>query len=359
MTSNLRKWVLWVPSVLWIYSFLGVTANGAPFRFDVDTPPPRKLSETNLFLDVARQIPNQGLEPYTLNTPLFSDYAEKHRFLYLPPGTKAVYDGEEAFEFPVGTVIVKTFSFARDLRDPAKGERIIETRLLVRKSSGWAGYPYIWNEDLSEARLAVAGGIVEVSWTHTDGLGQSIRYIVPNINQCKQCHEKNGALEPIGPKARHLNRAFDYAEGPENQIERWTRVGLLTGAPADPKSIPSVCDWENSEDGTTEERARAWLDINCANCHNPEGSAKNAGLNLTYGSRDPVELGVKKDPVAAGPGTGGRAHGIEPGFPDLSILLFRIETSEPAIMMPPMPRRLVHAEAVDLIRQWIEEMPMK
>jgi uncharacterized repeat protein (TIGR03806 family) len=346
-----------VSCVLWLsVSFEGST-DAAPFQFDVDAPPPKQLSETNLFLDVARQIPNRGFEPYDLNTPLFSDYAGKYRFVYVPPGKEAVYDEEEEFEFPVGTVIAKTFSFLNDLRDPSAGERIVETRLLVRKTSGWAGYPYIWNEDLTEARLAVAGGISEVSWTHTDGNGRFIEYIIPNVNQCKQCHEKNGAIVPIGPKARHLNRTNPYPEGAENQIERWTRLGLLTGVPADPESIPRVCDWGNPDDGTTEERARAWLDINCANCHNPEGSAKNAGLDLTYGPRDPVELGVKKDPVAAGPATGGRAHGIEPGSPDLSILLFRIETSEPAIMMPPMPRRLVHAEAADLIRKWIAEMP--
>ena len=79
-------------------------------------------------------MPAEGVIPYDLNSALFSDYAEKFRFVKLPAGTHATYRDADAFEFPVGTVIAKTFAYPRDARDPSKGRRLIETRILEARA---------------------------------------------------------------------------------------------------------------------------------------------------------------------------------------------------------------------------------
>jgi uncharacterized repeat protein (TIGR03806 family) len=340
---------------------LGMLAPAAPavgpVSVPVDGPPARMISEYNLFKDPQRQIPNDGVLPYDLNTPLFTDYAAKHRFVWMPEGSPAAYHGEEAFDFPVGTVLVKTFGYLHDMRDPSKGERLLETRLLIRQPAGWRALPYIWNEEGTDARLAVAGGRFEVSWIHNDGSTRDIRYLVPNMNQCKECHANQDVIQPIGPKARHLNKDYAYADGTANQLSRWHEHGFLDALPSAPETLPRAVNAADTGSGTLEQRARAWLDVNCAHCHNPKGPAFTSGLDLSLTQTDPHRLGFLKPPVAAGRGSGGHRFGIEPGKPDHSILVHRIESTELGVMMAPVGRTIVDDEGVALIREWITSMP--
>src|SRR5262249_23537989 len=142
----------------------------------------------------------------------------KYRFVKLPPSGRAKYHETDVFDFPVGTVLVKTFAMPHDLRQPAKGQRLIETRLLIRKPGGWIGLPYIWNDDATDAVLEGIGGTREMRWTHTDGKARTENYIIPSKNQCMSCHENQRVMLPIGPRARHLNRDYPYADGKENQL---------------------------------------------------------------------------------------------------------------------------------------------
>jgi uncharacterized repeat protein (TIGR03806 family) len=319
--------------------------------------PFQKLSQYGLFTgDPAAQQPAPGVIPYDLNSALFSDYAEKFRFIKLPAGSNATYEPDGVFEFPVGTIIAKTFAYPHDARDPSKGRRLIETRILKHDPDGWVGLPYVWNEAQSEATLDVAGDTVNVSWVHADGEPRSNNYIIPNSNQCKGCHKAGETMLPIGPKARHLNRDFDYDSGKDNQLAHWTRLGVLSGAP-DPNEAPRLPVWEDPKSGTLDARARAWLEINCAHCHNPEGPARNSGLDLLAAQRNPTSFGVNKPPVAAGIGSGGLAYDIVPGQPDQSILAYRIASTHPGVMMPELGKRLVHKEGVALVREWIATMP--
>lgn len=359
------RWLLAGSIVTGILALAGgverhIAAADAPFppvHLDLEQRFVRNISEYNLFLDNQRQEPNTGLVPYDLTTPLFTDYAHKHRFVYLPPGASAVYDPRDPFDFPVGTILIKTFSYLRDIRDPAQGEDIVETRLLIHKEEGWIGLPYIWDEDMREARLAVAGGNRDVEWIHFDGERRRINYLIPNMNQCKQCHEIGGRLQPIGPAARFLNKTFDYSDGPENQLARWQRIGYLEGAPENPEEAPRAPVWDDPATGGVAERARAWLDINCAHCHNPDGPGHTSGLDLRMWVEEAARYGVMKPPVAAGQGSGGLRFGIVPGDPDASILVHRIESTEPGVMMPTTPHRLAHTEGAALIREWIAGMP--
>lgn len=180
-------------------------------------------------------------------------------------------------------------------------------------------------------------------------------YVMPNLNQCKGCHNRAEILMPIGPSARQLNGDITYADTRANQLTYWQQHGLLTGLP-DMASVPKAPVWNDPATGTLEARARAWLDINCAHCHRPDGPAATSGLNLRATETNPTAMGILKTPVAAGRGSGGRQFDIVPGKPDESILLYRIESTDPGIMMPEVARKVTHREGVALMREWIREM---
>ena len=318
-------------------------------------PFPNKLSAWRLFIgDPAALKPNAGVIPYDLNTPLFSDYATKYRFVWMPPGTSATYNDTEAFDFPVGTIFSKTFAFPD--ADQGGKQRIIETRLLVKGQSGWVTLPYVWNREQTEATLDVAADPATVHWVHPSGTRYTIDYVIPNTNQCKGCHDRSKTVTPIGPKARNLNKDFSYPEGRFNQLAYWTKVGYLKGAPP-PDRAPKLAVWDDPLTGTLDARARAYLDTNCGHCHNPRGPANTTGLYLTAAQTDPMRLGLCKVPVSAGQGSGDLLFDVVQGKPEESILIHRMESTTPKIMMPELGRSMVHQEGVALIREWIASLP--
>ncbi|MEX0954346.1 MAG: SO2930 family diheme c-type cytochrome [Rhizobiaceae bacterium] len=320
----------------------------------LDKRPPKLLSEFGFFADAKAQKPSEGVVPFALNTPLFSDKALKFRFVHVPDGEAAQYVADEAFEFPVGTALIKSFAFPADFREPDKDIRLIETRVLLRHEDGWQAWTYLWNEDENDAELNIAGAKVPIDTIAEDGSPLAIAYSVPNKNQCKGCHAFNEEITPLGPKARNLNGDFAHVDGTRNQLAYWIDLGILTGAP-DVAEISATPDWRD-EDADLDTRARAWLDVNCAHCHRREGPASNSGLFLTQGEENRTALGVLKRPVAAGRGSGDREFDIKPGDPDGSILIYRVESTEPGIMMPELGRSLADPEAVDLLREWVSAM---
>ena len=208
------------------------------------------------------------------------------------------------------------------------------------------------------ANAGVASDRLEaVTLVGADGSREQADYAVPDQNQCAGCHGddmKTRKLHPLGPKARHLNRDFAYADGTANQLARWTQVGYLTGAPA-PAAAPRNADWLDASQ-PLDARARAYLDINCGHCHNPKGPGNTSGLWLDAATQEPLRLGRCKLPIAAGKGTGDFSHDIVPGQPDASILTYRMVSEDPAAMMPELGRSVVHDEGVQLIRDWIASM---
>jgi len=348
----------------------------APVRFIADGRP-EHLSDWHLLnVSGGRLAPNAGVLPYDLVTPLFSDYAHKLRTVWMPAAVSAKYSADKAFEFPVGTILSKTFYYPRASGDadavlktydaepgaPAAGldlsrVRLVETRLLVRRAEGWTALPYVWNADQSEAELQRTGDEKALDLVDAQGHGQKFTYVVPNENQCASCHVtnlKSGEFAPLGPKARNLNRALAYTDGSENQIARWARAGFLAGVPAG--ELPRAADWRD-EKTPIAERARTYLDVNCAHCHQTGGTAGNTSLRLDALGPADWSLGLCKPSVAAGKGTGDRIHDIVPGRPDDSILPFRLASTEGGVMMPELGRSTVHQEGVQLIRDWIAAMP--
>lgn len=325
-------------------------------RFDPAGEPEEWLSAYGFFTgNPADHQPAHRVVPYDLISPLFSDYAEKKRFVFVPEGKTATYDSTEVFDLPVGSALIKTFYY------PVEGgsERLIETRVLLRREQGWEALPYRWNEAQTDARLALAGGKTSVRIQANSGMeSQEISYLIPNKNQCKGCHNVSGALQPIGPKARNLNHNFNYGDGTRNQLEHWQAMTLLNDLPAEPAFIPTLADYGDPHESTTD-RALAYLEINCGHCHRPEGPANHSGLHLSTLEEDPVHLGVWKAPVAAGKGSGGLLVDIHPGRPDSSILLYRMQEADPGIRMPELGRQIAHQEGIALIRDWIAAMDPK
>lgn len=297
--------------------------------------------------------------PYDVNSALFSDYAFKHRSIWIPPGTAIRYRDPEYLDLPVGSVITKTFTYPFDFRDPAKGERFLETRLLIHRPSGWVALTYLWDPVTKEAYLKRGGAFLETEWISLEGQLVHHTYFVPDLKQCKGCHsETEHVVTPLGVKARQLNREFLYPDGVRrHQLFYLKELGMLEGLGEDPHEIPLLPPWED-ERYTLEERARSYLEANCAHCHNPQGPARSSGLYLYATVTNPVEYGICKTPVAAGRGAGpDRRYDIVPGNPDASILIFRMESLDPTIMMPEIGRRLSHREAIALLRAWIASIP--
>lgn len=296
---------------------------------------PRKLSDFGFFQNPAQQIPAANVVPYRLNIPLYSDGAEKLRFLYLPAGSQAMEAGEGLLELPVGAALIKTFAFGA-----GDDRQLIETRVLLRRADGWLALPYKWNDEQTDARLAIAGARVDLATP----AGEDISYRVPNKNQCKECHGVNGQVVPIGPKARNLSAGW---------LEELAAAGKLNAVPTGHDQLPL---WENRETADLTASARGYLDVNCAHCHRPGATASNSGLDLRWEQDNPHALGVNKRPVAAGRGSGGHLFDIVPGDADSSIMTFRMRSNEAGVAMPELGKTTIDQDGADIVKRWIEEM---
>lgn len=328
----------------------GFTRQKAPAA----TRAPETLSAFGFFKGELKALqPAPGVIPYSLQTPLFSNYAEKARFIKFPEGTSATYNPTEVFDLPVGTYLIKHFYYPNDFREPQKGRRIMETRIMMRDEQGWQTWPYIWNDAQTDAYYDPTGQTMQVNYINGAGKKISTSYLVPNKNQCKGCHLQKNTVMPIGIAAKHLNSTYTYAEGNMNQLQYWQQQGILKQVPE--TNIAANANWQD-ESLPLNDRARAYLDINCGHCHRPDGPANTSGLFLYAYEKNPTALGILKTPVAAGRGSGNRKHDIVPGKPDASILLFRMETNDPGIAMPEIGREQLHAEGISLIREWIRQM---
>lgn len=375
----------------------------------VDCP---NLADYNLFADDEdpRSLPHERGVPYVLNSKLFSDHAVKYRVLFTPPGKHAEYQDQKshgnnaAILFPVGTVIAKTFAHANE----AEGkEKVIETRLLIKRVNNngnafWRGLPYAWEVDdngKSVAKLAMGGLTTSVSWHFRDvdsgklEVGYTDSYSVPDANTCVTCHgndDRPAGAAPIGPKVRFLNRPYkpetsfmgqagQAAYPPVNQLQYWVDRGLLRGAPEleiEPNTqiasnveyvprwnVPGDAGHPKGSDEDIEGRIRAYLEVNCQHCHNRHGTAKNTGFYLDSFRDVNASFGICKSPTAAGhSGTCGRGYVVVPGNADASILECRMAHPEkgvpydPARAMAPVARSVMHEEAVELLRNWINHV---
>ena len=326
---------------------------------NLELVPYAKLSDYHFFKDdLKNHIPAIGVLPYEPASSLFSDYAHKMRFVWLPKNTQATYNGDDnVFEFPVGSVLIKTFYY--DNVQPNNTRKIIETRLLIRKTDGWNAYDYIWNDEQSEANLDTVeqGVFVPIEWKE-NGITKTTTYKIPSQTECITCHKINpnqttgGEMTiPIGPKPQNLNTNYNYDTGIQNQIEKWKNVGYLGNDV--PTNIYSTVNWLDTSK-TLEQRAKSYIDINCAHCHRTGGHCDYVNMRLNYSNTNQNTYGVCMVPlfyVENGPFV---INGSNAGH---SEMIKRIETDQEDLMMPIIGRTLIHTEGVQLITDWINSLP--
>ncbi|UQA62220.1 SO2930 family diheme c-type cytochrome [Polyangium aurulentum] len=346
------------------FAFLpGCGAEGGGASTPAPKPDPAEipydtLSQYGFFSgNMADSKPAPGVIPYTVAAPLWSDGAGKERFIVLPEGKKATFGKDETWSLPDGTIIIKNFHFPLDAREPSGARRLIETRLLIRdegEDEGWTAHTYVWNDEQTEARRTIAGKQVTVDFIDTQGKPASQQYLVPNTNQCGNCHERDDRYELLGLVTPQVNFDLPDAAGEKNQLARLAAAGMFDAA------LPPLADLPRLPDplgnAPLDERARAYLHANCSHCHRPGGGGGASGLVLLATETNPTHYGVCKGSVAAGAGTGSHDYDIVPGMPDESIMPFRMRSTDPEIKMPEIPNLVPDDAGVELITAWIAAM---
>jgi uncharacterized repeat protein (TIGR03806 family) len=345
--------------------FLVACSESPPVFHDIERP--LRLSDWQLFaMDANELVPSESSIVFRPNNPLFTDYAHKLRTLWVPQSLQADIVNDE-INYPVGSVLSKTFYYPRSssttlIKVADSGlqkinlseNQLIETRLLVRKVDGWDAFGYVWNDEQTEAFLRVAGASKQVSLLDQDSTQTTdFTYFVPNENQCAGCHttvHPDGDMHPLGALFSQLN--VDVSTDIASPLEQMVQRGWLS----DEQVFPRSKSWQDHS-ASLDDRALAYLNMQCGHCHNPEGAADTSGLILDNSQTLAINRGVCKPPVAAGGGAGDLRYGIVPGQPEESILLYRMRSDKPDEMMPELGRSLIHSEGVDLISRWIAEMP--
>lgn len=319
--------------------------------FNLESMPYPTLSEYQFFSENLNTLePNFGVIPYTLNATLFSDYAKKKRFIWMPNNTEATYVSDDVpLNFPTGTILIKNFYYDNVL--PNNETQIIETRLMIKKEAEWVFANYVWNAEQTEASLDMNGSFVNLDWQNEDEV-KSIQYRIPSAAECHTCHKVMEIAQPIGPKPRNLNLIFNYADGPENQLEKLVNLGYLENTL--PNAIETMPNF-NDASQSLNLRARAYLDINCAHCHSEETHCAYRPMRFDFSdTEDATNLGICVDPDTNLSSDLG--HIVEPGDPRKSVLHFRLNSTEPSNRMPLLGRATIHTEGVELIEEWITSL---
>lgn len=320
-------------------------------NFELGEVPYATLSEYNFFSGVMKDLnPVLGVLPYDLNSTLFTDYAHKKRFIWMPEGTKANYNSDfTPLDFPVGSVLIKNFYY--DNVQPSNTTFIIETRLMYMTADGWDFAKYVWNDEQTEATFTNAGSFKDIEWIE-NGITNNVSYRVPSRNECFTCHNKFGTPVPIGPKPQNLNRDLSYPDGStSNQLQKMIDVGYLENNL--PTSIISTVNWED-ETLDLNLRLRSYLDINCAHCHSEESYCEYRPMRFAFHeNEDDTNKGVCVQPDTQIDGT---SHIVVPGNLEASVMRFRVTSIEEQNRMPLLGRTLKHEEGVRLIEEWINSL---
>lgn len=331
-----------------------------PDRLELDPSefPYATLSSYGFFKGaMALQQPAVGVLPYAPINALFSDYAHKFRFVWMPAGVSATYDGDnKVLDFPDGTVLIKTFYY--DHVQPADARRIVETRLLFKRNGAWEFANYVWNTEQTEASFDLAGSTTPITWVDDNGTTRNVTYRIPSHAECLTCHKDEGMAIPIGPKPQNLNSTYPYATGdlahtpPQNQLRRWQQEGYLSAG--FPKNIETVARWDDPALDLMS-RVRGYVDINCAHCHREGSHCDYRPMRFAYHeSADPVNLGVcvpPDDPLLPQ-----HTFIVARGNVARSLLHYRINSTDESVRMPLLGRTLIHDEGVALITEWITSL---
>jgi uncharacterized repeat protein (TIGR03806 family) len=221
----------------------------------------------------------------------------KQRLVYIPDGTQVTHIDNGIPDFPEGSILVKTFYYPVDERDATQGHQVIETRLEILSDGEWNVGTYVWNEEQTDAELILKGKDTTVSWIDTTGSERSIDYHYPSQKECVACHQQEEAVAPIGPSMRNLNIEIASADLTQNQLDHLQATNLM--ASVDASTVSTIPDYKD-ESLPLEDRARAYMDMNCAHCHNPGGwkEASNRDFDFRFEtSLSDSHIAEKKDKI--------------------------------------------------------------
>jgi uncharacterized repeat protein (TIGR03806 family) len=296
----------------------------APLTFETN------LSDMGVFAgNLSNLLPAAGVQLYEINSTLFTDYAAKQRLIRLPEGGKMTSNGNNLLpNFPDNTLISKTFYYNIDDRDPSLGKKIIETRIMLKTEGTWKVGDYIWNEAQTEATYRETGSEIPISYIDINGTTQNVNYIIPSKQDCFTCHNNANVTLPIGMKLRSMNFTPSYTS--QNQLTYFTNNGLIEGV--NPSNITVLPDWTDDTNFDIFERGRAYIDVNCAHCHQPGGAVTNFALDFRY------ETPFENTAI----------------FPNRGEIEARIQSTLPTYRMPQLGRTIVHDEAVTMLLEYLE-----
>lgn len=314
------------------------------------------LSNYNFFDVINSSVitPKMNGLKYELNSALFTDFAKKDRFIFLPKNTAIQFQDQASFTFPLNSVIVKVFSLKQ-----SSEYQIIEIRLLIKRQSGWIFLPYIWLDEKQDAFLYRNGYQLQTDVETQDSKKQTLNYHIPSQANCGECHQvkENNHINfyPIGLKARHLNKIIEHQGLFVNQLDLWQLQGKLIDLPNERSTIDTAPNWRD-DSARLQERAKAYLDINCAHCHNDNGSAALSGLRLEYWRKS---ISHAHGVCNSSHGWRGGGFDIWPGRGEISSIPIRMRHVDAKDRMPPIGRSLVDEEAAQLVSDWIDTLPFE
>lgn len=327
----------------------------SPVNAAMDQFPFDSLSSYNFFIgeNMADLIPNAELLLYEPISELFTDYAKKSRYVYIPEGQSASYVSDSlTFDFPDGTILIKNFYY--DNVVGSQSRRVMETRLIFKRNGEWEFADYVWNDAQNEALFDLDGSYHPLEIQKDDGTLLSVNYRVPSEAECLTCHKQSEQAWPIGPKPQNLNSDLMYQGGLMNQLMKWAEKGYLqTGYPAD---IRTVVDWENEMAGL-KDRVRAYFDANCGHCHRDNSHCSYRNIRLAYTESDLEEnMGVcvpADDFLLEQPFL---EYIIDGGSPQTSIMWYRLNSTDTDVKMPLLGTSVVHQEGLELITDYINSL---
>ena len=340
----------------------------SPVNVDLTQVPYQKLSDYQFFKgDLKNQEPSLDVLPYEPASSLFSDYAHKKRFVWMPKGTKATYNGDgKVLELPVGAAIIKTFYYENVQNTTPVGSTILlETRIMIRKTDGWIFADYVWNEEQTEAFFDLQGSYKTISWLDENNTPKTVDYRIPNEVQCITCHKSEKLINnvlitkniPIGIKPQNLNFDNNYNDGNKNQLVKWIEKGYLENNFSLPSAQNSTVNY-NDTSKTIEERARSYFDINCAHCHNDEGHCGYRPMRFPFSEtfNNNTNLGVCVNTQDLQDFPPSLSKIVAPGNISKSMLYYRLNTTDESFRMPLHGRSLIHEEGLQIIEDWINSL---
>ena len=324
----------------------------SPVNYDIDRMPYDTLTEYVFFEDekLSELDPVYGVLPFKPISGLFTDYAKKKRFIWMPNDVKANYSNDYSIlDFPVGTILIKNFYYNNVF--PDNNKKILETRLMIKKEAGWVFATYVWNQDQTEAFLDMDGSVINVKWEE-DGEMKNTDYRIPSREECLTCHKVSLVPTPIGVKPQNLNSIYNYGDEEVNQLEKLVSFGYLNSI--ETSGINTLVNWSDSSQ-PLDLRARSYLDINCAHCHSDNTHCSYRPIRFAFNdTENPENLGICMVPDEEVDPT--LSHIVSPGRSERSVISYRLRSTNESIRMPLIGREIPHDEGIQLIEEWINSL---